>query len=68
MYIIYIFIKFESEEYFEQNDLIILNVYTVKYIEVILYMFQKVFEKISTFFASARVFTSSPKSAYAIGK
>ena len=47
VYRIHTYLKFDSEQYLEQNDLIIQNVYTVKYIEAILYMFQNVTDKIS---------------------
>jgi len=36
---IHTFIEFESERRIEQNDLIILNVYAFKSIEIIVYMF-----------------------------
>ena len=38
-YKVYTYIDPESPVYIEQNDLIILNVYTVKYIEILVYMF-----------------------------
>ena len=43
----YTFIDQESESWMEQNDIVILNVHTVKYIEVVTYMFQDVADKIS---------------------
>ncbi len=36
------FIDYGGEFHFEMNDLIILNVYHIKYIEMVAYMFQRV--------------------------
>ncbi len=43
---IYFFIDFNSNVSLEQNDLFILNVYSVPYIELIIYMFQDVLDDV----------------------
>ena len=35
---IYTYVNTETEKYLEMNDIIVLNVYTVRYIEAIIYM------------------------------
>ena len=44
---IHSFIEYESEKILDQNDLIILNIYNVKYLEMIVYTFQNVIDDIT---------------------
>ena len=44
---IYTYVDFDSNVFIEQNDLIVLNVYSHKYIEIIVYMIQEVGDKVS---------------------
>ena len=44
---IYTYVDFESNVFIEKNDLIVLNVYSHKYIEIIVYMIQEVGDKVS---------------------
>ena len=43
---IHSYIDTMSNEYIEQNDLILLNVTNTKYIELVIYMFQNVSDKV----------------------
>ena len=47
VYKIHSFIDFQSGKFFEQNDLIVLNVYEYKNIELLVYMFQEVINDIN---------------------
>ena len=44
---VFTYVNRNSSEYLEQNDLLVLNVHAIKYIEVLAYMFQELSDKIS---------------------
>ena len=44
---IHSYIEYETEKIFDQNDIIVLNVYNIKYIEMIVFMFQNFIDNIT---------------------